>query len=150
MKKGKINELLLVVLIGCICSCDFDYASSLGYRTNGQYLAERTFDPATDKTENLDSNVVRQLLIFDADTMKIVRNDSVVEHLINFRKTNYVGRRKNGKMIFEGLTRQGRKTLMIDMENFNTMYPGNLTLGTIMKEPYDEKLDTLKTIYRPL
>jgi hypothetical protein len=145
------NLVSLLILSGSmgIISCDFDYQSALGSRTSGTYIATAVTHNVTGKTIDLDTNNIKQFLVFDSDTTKIIRNDTIIEQLIDLQKRNYIGRRKYGKTIFEGLTSQGRKVVMIEFENFRTMGPENLILGTIMKEPYNEKLDTLKTYYRP-
>lgn len=70
--------------------------------------------------------------------------------MVSCRSKNWVGRRSNGIIIYSGMTWYGRKDFKIEIENIKNMGPGKITVGTIMKEPYNEKLDTLKTVYRPL
>jgi len=148
MIRNLVYFLIVSISIG-MASCDFDYESALGSRTSGTYIATALTYNVTGKTVNIDTNNIKQFLVFDSDTTQIIRNDTIIEQSIDLQKRNYIGRRKYGKTIFEGLTSQGRKVVMIEFENFRTSGPENLILGTIMKDPYDEKLDTLKTVYRP-
>lgn len=150
MKKLITHTLISTVLIFWICSCEYNFKIALGSRIDGRYMAEKVQNTRTGQTTYLDTILNKQFLSFLGDTLRITRNDTVIEQLVSYDLKYWVGRRSRGVTIYSGMTWFGRKDFMIEVENIKNMSPSRITVGTIMKEPYDEKLDTLKTVYRPL
>ncbi|TLV03922.1 hypothetical protein [Dyadobacter luticola] len=79
--------------------------------------------------------------------MQIIRNDTVIERLTSYGSKNWIGKRKYGKVLFGGLSKQGRKSFIIEILDPKNFLSGDVILGTIMQGDYDEKLDTTQTFY---
>ncbi|MCF2520886.1 hypothetical protein [Dyadobacter sp. CY351] len=146
MNKHVFKPTMVVILLAFLVSCEFDYHEVMSSRTRqSTYIAQKTIDVKTNLEMQVSSQI-QQLLVFDLDTMKIIRNDTIVEKLISYDSKEWLGNRKNGKIIFEGLTKDGRKSFLLEIVNPKDN-KGNLILGSIMQGGYNEMNDTLKTVY---
>ena len=129
-------------------SCEFDYKVALSNNTrNGKYIAEKTYNTKSGKTV-IFTSATAQYLIFSGDTMKIVRNDTIIERLVNYDFVDWM-QKKEGKAVFNGMSKEGSKSLLIEVVNIR--HDSNtLILSPIMTAPYKENYDTLKTYYKDL
>jgi hypothetical protein len=147
--KNKLAFLItIMVLLLSTLSCEFDYNVALGHSINNRkYVAEKSYNTKTGETVTFTSSHV-QFLIFSGDTLSIVKNDSIIEKLVNYDFPTWQDK-KEGKVIYNGLSKQGSKSLLIEVVNIKNV-TGTLILSPIMKSPYQKNLDTIKTYYKSL
>lgn len=140
------SVLVLLILFVAMWSCEFDYKLALNSATReGKYVAEKTYNMKSGETVTFAPGTV-QYLIFSNDTMKIIRNDTIIEKLVNYDFIDWQ-KKKDGKAIFKGLASDGVKSLLIEVVNIR--HDGStLILSPVMKDSYQESLDTVKTYYR--
>jgi hypothetical protein len=61
------------------------------------YIAIKTYNTNTKESVDFPSNVKQNLTFSSADTLKVVRNDSILMQLTNYSFVKWIGKDKNGK-----------------------------------------------------
>jgi hypothetical protein len=148
IKKDRAVKCLILIPMLSI-SCEKNYRLEAYSRlTQMSYIAIKTYNTNTKESVDFPSNVKQNLTFSSADSLKVVRNDSILMQLTNYSFVKWIGKDKNGKALYSGINSKGKWFVLFTM-NFEEPDPSPIAAGIFMQNEYQQNADTLWTYYIP-
>ncbi|MBE9461935.1 hypothetical protein ACFP1I_23400 [Dyadobacter subterraneus] len=148
MEKILTKYIIFFAAISMI-SCEKNYRLEANNRlTQKSYIATKTYNTNTKVSTDLTSNIKQNLTFGSADTLKVIRNDSVVMQLTNYGFVEWIGNEKDGKALYSGINSEGKWFVLFTID-FDEPKTSPITAGVFMQNEYRPNADTLWTYYVP-
>lgn len=143
MKNSLTPILCLLLIAGCEPPHNVYQGDIYGLR----YEAKKQYFVNSGKTVSLEGQ--NQHLLITVDTLRVMRNDTIILTVPGIKQNYALGSKKDGIMVFEASTPQGIKSFRIELgDNYRKHAESNpLTLGQVLDGKYDSNRDTVRTTY---